>query len=1472
MSKKINFLLTNSFVLLLMLTWSLSCDTLWAAPVNNSAATSLPRFGAYRPSGKSPYNPRSAKSKGTQLNMNGPLKVIKGGPEFWGVIEYSEAWENTYENEAEWPVGVYSFLASNPGNMSELLITGQNGPNGGGVFFDNSFHYVNYYVMYETVVTTYTYDYNTTTWQQNGYSQYGSDASIVGNDLTYDPSTGNVYGFFYNPLSMEEPMRFGTISYTQYGAEVTTISTLPSDFICIAANSEGQLYGIDCEGLLYKINKTDGTLDVIDYTGVRPSTFRQSATFDPNTGKLYWAAFREDYTSGLYEINLENGLATLITDFPDNMEVSCLHIPVSDTADGAPAEVTDFSVEFKGGSLTGTASFTAPTETFSGEALSGELKYYILAGTDTIKKGETQPGENINTEITVAQNGETEFTLRTRNAAGFSRASDPIKLYVGIDVPNPPTNVVLTVDDSGKMNLTWTAPVAGVHGGYFDSQSLVYDVVRYPGQVTVATNLTDCAFRENLPEGSLAAYYYTVTARIGDVSSEAAESNRQIAGDAFTVPFNDDFSSDDTYDLYTVIDANGDGTTWNPSMNAFSYFYSFINSADDWVITPPIKLQTGYTYKFSFSIRAGLPYGTEKFATAYGQGTDPSAYTELSPVQELSGSNYTTFEKTFEVATDGEYRFGVHALSDVNQNGLYVTDFSVTAESLSSAPDSVTNVQIIPAELGVLKATIRFNAPSVDIDNNKLEQLTKVEIYRDGENLLTTFENPKAGELLEYVDNAPVNGMNHYMFVGYNDNGRGVEATDSAYIGIDRPMSPQNVVLIDNGQGGITLTWEAPGNEGANGYYVNPDNLTYTVYDPEGNVMAEEITDTQYSMTYNLELYTSVIYFNVTASNIGGESQAAISSYLVTGRPATLPYHESFPNGGTTQTFWWSTARNDYNAFSFSPEMEYSYDHDSGSAKWAGNEENDYADLFSGKITAEGVENPALFFHYHATPGAGIRFSVNAILNDGSTVTLSEYDFQDITGETGWRDAIIYLDDKLKSAKYFVLNFHAESDGDYSEALYIDDITLRNVARHDLAVTLQSPTSVTAGQQINAQATITNIGANNAENFTVSLWADNKLAAQKEVGNLEVNEETTITLTYSPSISESKTVPMYATVDYAADENTNDNTSEILDIEVAAPAFPTVGDLVAIRTNEGAELTWTAIESGKNTVKETFDSYDPWLTSGFGEWNVFDGDKMNTNAYTSMWYPHIGEQFAYIVFNNRYAVMDISQEPVFTPCSGDQCLAAFATVHDYSEEIETDDWLISPELSGEAQTISFYIKSLTDYQEDYYVYYSTESADVADLQKNLISFEKWEAGSTWTQKSYDVPDGAKYFAIRYTSNLSGILIDDFVYEGKPLTVVGYNIYRDGELIATTETNKFIDTEFRNDCTYAVTVVYAQGESAFSNTVSMSAGISDVISDERPANVYSVSGILLRSNATSLDGLPRGVYIVGGVKVVKTNNN
>jgi len=51
------------------------------------------------------------------------------------------------------------------------------------------------------------------------------------------------------------------------------------------------------------------------------------------------------------------------------------------------------------------------------------------------------------------------------------------------------------------------------------------------------------------------------------------------------------------------------------------------------------------------------------------------------------------------------------------------------------------------------------------------------------------------------------------------------------------------------------------------------------------------------------------------------------------------------------------------------------------------------------------------------------------------------------------------------------------------------------------------------------------------------------------------------------------------------------------------------------------------------------------------------------------------------------------------------------------------------------------------------------------------------------------------------------------------------------------------------------------------SVSIIAAITAPVGEERVYDVYSISGKLVKRRATSLDALPKGVYIVNGRKVV-----
>lgn len=167
------------------------------------------------------------------------------------------------------------------------------------------------------------------------------------------------------------------------------------------------------------------------------------------------------------------------------------------------------------------------------------------------------------------------------------------------------------------------------------------------------------------------------------------------------------------------------------------------------------------------------------------------------------------------------------------------------------------------------------------------------------------------------------------------------------------------------------------------------------------------------------------------------------------------------------------------------------------------------------------------------------------------------------------------------------------------------------------------------------------------------------------------------------------------------------------------------------------------------------------------------------------------------------------------------------------------------------------------------IYSSTEGGDTASLMKNRIAYEKLEVCPEWRKFEYDLPFGTKYFAVCYTSNLSGILIDDFTYEGKPLTIVGYNIYRDGKLLTRVAANTvdFVDTSaFDKNYKYAVTVLYAEGESDFSNVVQSTTDINTV--DNRAVQngkVYTVDGIKIADDLRNMKS-SNGLYIINGRKV------
>ena len=1410
---------------------------------------------------KKPIHPAA----GNKANMMEKILSTKDGAEIWGVVQYASTADDSYFQDQ----GVYSFNAKAPISLKPLMKSSDLELFSGGAIFDGHFHYTSYYAPYPGYANVTLYDYDITTWQDPAYTSIYPQGNIVSTDQAYDPITKKVYAYFYNPDDTTASNQFGTIDY-----QTGNVSIIKNNedllFVALACDNNGQLWGINNYGNLWKIDKTTGQTTLVSVLyGVEPSTFSQSMTFDPNTGKLYWACFRNDHTSGLYVIDTQatKPQAQLVADFPNNEEVACLYIPKQDTQDKAPAGVRNLTVTFNEGSTTGQYAFTMPNETFDGSALSGTLDYYLVANEDTLVRGQATAGATVSGTLTARQ-GKESFTVVTKNSAGMSPASEPVNLFVGYDTPLFNGPVTLSIDSDNVAHLSWQPATKGMNGGYVDSTNIRYNVTRYPGEQIVATQQADTTFTETLPDEAMKVYSYAVVALNDTMKSEPVTSNKVAGGSAFDIPFSEDFSNDDDFNLFTVLDLGGSGS-WNMSWQNVR-IYHFSGQSDDWLITPPIKLKKGKTYNVSCVASPGYSSAPDALQILVGQRTDTVGYSEVVPKTAVNKSSQQV-GSTFSVAADGDYRLAFRSLGDDNSYGITLDDISVT-EVAVKAP-AACGVSIEAGSRGAKKATIHVTAPSLNKEGGKLSTISRIVVARKDKSVVETFSNPAPGAQLSATDSKAVNGWNTYYVTAYTGETAGDVATDSAYVGQDKPLQPNNVRLKDNLDGTATLLWDAPDEMGQNGFFVDKDSLTYTVYDQEGNVLKGNINAETRQMTIEDVAQTgffSLLYAGVSASNIAGTSAVATSNALAVGQSDKLPVTESFANMKQHYPHWWADGTGSFNTPGFDGDM-YS-DRDRGSFRWEAFDNGETEWLSTAKVSMSGAKQVGVVFSYYVEPGHNRQVTVLAVHPDGITTdTLGMVNDSLETGKARWMQKVLYLSQAQMSEPYLVFRFmmHAQNR---LETFYLDNIKIADIPHKDLAAQMSMASGACRGKQAVANVTVANNGSDVAQGYSVNVYMNNDCVATLDNGSkLAALSDTTVRMAFDVPMNSADSSSVYAVVTLSGDENDVNNCSDTTLLKLENSSYPTATGLTAQAKGNGAELSWQAPERANCQVTEDFETAQPWLTNGVNGFTTVDGDTTKTNTWTAMWYEHMGEPFAWLLFNDQQALMDVSQQSCFAAHSGHQMMTTVSTVHDYMDPTAvSDDWLISPQLSGEAQTVSFYVKCIGSYEEDFDVWYSTEDADTASLKKHKLEFVKFTP-LAWTRYSYDLPAGTKYFAIHWMSNLTGIGVDDVTYEGTTLTLTGYNIYRDGRLLATVPagTTHYTDNNLGEDGhIYHVSALYKEGESGWSNAATVVTGIENITLQAGPADVYNLSGILVKHNATTLEGLPHGVYIVRGHKVVK----
>lgn len=945
------------------------------------------------------------------------------------------------------------------------------------------------------------------------------------------------------------------------------------------------------------------------------------------------------------------------------------------------------------------------------------------------------------------------------------------------------------------------------------------------------------------------------------------------------------------FKLFKVIDNNNDQSTWifytdGSGQSSACYVYNSQNEADDWLVTPAITLQAGVHYRVSFHAKANSDYYKENLEVKAAMNASASSLsegTEIMPNTQL-GSENRQMVYTFTPTKNGDYYIGFHAVSPADANRLFLYDVSVTVGAADNAPSPISNLTVTPDATGELAAKIQFTTPSTKVDGTAINTLDSVVISRNGTRI-ATLTDVAPNSKRTYDDNdVTQNGDNTYSLTAYAGGLGSNAVTATEYIGVVPPTRPASFTITDNTTS-IATKWNKVTTPATEGRF-NPERLNYEIFGFDSNNQpTQEIVTVNGDTTFTMNTPTNegdqhMLQYAIRAANQAGASDFTYSNAIITGAPYALPYRESFINKGIAgfQHFWWMDGEGNgyYYGISTIAFDQSSSDGDNASLKFSIYGYNDKLNLKTGKIKLTNSNRLKMAFDYRTDGADKCVMNVGAIMQDGSVVNLQKFS---LANASSWQKAVVNLPFYLGLLDHVMLQIQMECQGSPADVqtLYIDNVNIADAANKDLSVSLSLPQRVQRGKEAQLKVRVSNMGSDDATAYQLNVKVGNKtVLTQNVTEKLAAFGYRDFIVNYKPSAVEgADSITVNADVTLSGDEDMNNNSTSgkfgLYDYDGM-----TISNLEGKENDGHVNLIWMAPATHNESVTESFESYAPWLTTGIGEWITIANDNAIAGSlFDDLQMPHEHENYAFMVTNFE---PDYHAGAYYPGHSGYSYLSSvYGITTDGTAHAATDHWLISPDLSGNAQTISFYAMKhdaqANTYNERVNVLYSTTDTNIESF--TIIGDTTIISGNDWQLVSASIPEGARYFAIE-SKNEPGtcnwLTIDDITYERGTGYVKCYRIYRDGELIGTSnDATSFTDTTVQPGThTYQVTVLYVNGnESApLSVTVTVgTTGIESIVSDGSTFKVYSLNGTLIKDNATSLNGLAKGVYVINGKKVL-----
>ncbi len=753
-----------------------------------------------------------------------------------------------------------------------------------------------------------------------------------------------------------------------------------------------------------------------------------------------------------------------------------------------------------------------------------------------------------------------------------------------------------------------------------------------------------------------------------------------------------------------------------------------------------------------------------------------------------------TATKLYDLA-DGEAVGGMYIPGPVAEDG---------------APAAPTDLKLTFVN-GSLTGTAQFTVPATTFDGNPAEGEVSYTLRANGS--LIGQGKTAFGATPSFEVTLPEAGNYEIELVLSNAVGKSPKVKQSMWIGEDLPLAITNVNLTYS-DGKFNLTWDAPAGSQNGGYY-DPEAVRYTVTRlPDNEIVARETAET--SITDAVEMpQTLTIYSYEVRATYKGVSMLAVTSNIWRLGYMPLPYSHDFTDEESMADYTVIDANNDraewYREYDWYIEATdesvavacYPYSSSSDADDWlvtpplrfeAGKR---YSLTFNVMCQSEDYEERLGVYLGKAPAAEALTQTIIAPKGIVSAVPTPETTSFSVE-ETG----------------VYYIGFHACSDADKA-GIGIRDLKVdTSQAAHDIKASgITVEPEINPGSATEIIVSVENTGSEEAA-FDVELFRNGEKTDTKHIDSLPAGESLEVKFEEILSPFHPSTLQYHAVVVYADDENPDDNTTSVVNTTLRLLDNPVATGLSAEVADGNVALSWVApvlaASAPGEAVTDDFESYTPWAIDGAGDWKFVSLDGAPANPMElAPEIPHLDgtEDIAYIVTDN--AGLDSS----FAAHSGSKYLMAV-----YNDDYN-DDWVISPELSGEAQAITFWGKSYDDYYlENITVMYSTGSDNIDEFQyADDGTYD--EISAEWTQYSATLPEGARYFAIGYVSECKvAFLLDDITYipaASEPsVTIIGYNLYRNRQklnelpITATEYTDPDVP---EGDHTYHITTVCTHGE-------------------------------------------------------------